>query len=62
MKKDYTCVSSLSKSIEVQDADLFQRPDCPDPARCQTQLDEKWRQAHSAVCRYGPPQPSVAFR
>ncbi|WVN84982.1 uncharacterized protein L203_100119 [Cryptococcus depauperatus CBS 7841] len=38
------------------------RPDCPDPSRCQTQLDEKWRQAHSAVSRYGPPQPSVAFR
>ncbi|KAK8853225.1 hypothetical protein IAR55_003927 [Kwoniella newhampshirensis] len=38
------------------------RPDCPDPTRCQIQLDEKWRQAHSAVCRYGPPQPSVAFR
>ncbi|ORY33422.1 hypothetical protein BCR39DRAFT_519937 [Naematelia encephala] len=38
------------------------RPDCPDSARCQAQLDEKWRQAHSAVCRYGPPQPSVAFR
>jgi len=38
------------------------RPDCPDVARCQAQLDEKWRQAHSAVSRYGPPQPSVAFR
>ncbi|WRT70213.1 uncharacterized protein IL334_007208 [Kwoniella shivajii] len=38
------------------------RADCPDPTRCQSQLDEKWRQAHSAVCRYGPPQPSVAFR
>ncbi|WWD19641.1 hypothetical protein CI109_104103 [Kwoniella shandongensis] len=38
------------------------RADCPDPARCQAQLDEKWRQAHMAVCRYGPPQPSVAFR
>ncbi|ORX40571.1 hypothetical protein BD324DRAFT_678025 [Kockovaella imperatae] len=38
------------------------RPDCPDPARCQATLDEKWRQAHSAVSRYGPPQPSVAFR
>jgi hypothetical protein len=39
-----------------------QRPDCPDPSRCQAQLDEKWRQAHQAVSRYGPPQPSVAFR
>ncbi|ODN77674.1 hypothetical protein L202_04824 [Cryptococcus amylolentus CBS 6039] len=38
------------------------RPDCPDPQRCQLQLDEKWRQAHAAVSRYGPPQPSVAFR
>ncbi|OCF44641.1 hypothetical protein I317_01528 [Kwoniella heveanensis CBS 569] len=38
------------------------RADCPDPLRCQSQLDEKWRQAYSAVCRYGPPQPSVAFR
>lgn len=39
-----------------------QRPDCPDPSRCQTQLDEKWHQANTAVSRYGPPQPSVAFR
>lgn len=39
-----------------------QRPDCPDPSRCQLQLDEKWRQALQAVSRYGPPQPSVAFR
>ncbi|RXK40539.1 hypothetical protein M231_02191 [Tremella mesenterica] len=38
------------------------RVDCPDPAKCQTQLDEKWRQANSTVSRYGPPQPSVAFR
>ncbi|KLT45781.1 hypothetical protein CC85DRAFT_117288 [Cutaneotrichosporon oleaginosum] len=38
------------------------RPDCPDQSRCQAQLDEKWRQAHTAVSRYGPPQPSVAFR
>ncbi|WVF72976.1 hypothetical protein IAT40_007794 [Kwoniella sp. CBS 6097] len=38
------------------------RADCPDPLRCQSQLDEKWRQAYSAVCRYGPPQPSVTFR
>ncbi|CAD6577982.1 MAG: hypothetical protein TREMPRED_002077 [Tremellales sp. Tagirdzhanova-0007] len=38
------------------------RPDCPDSSRCQAQLDEKWRQAHSAICRLGPPQPSVAFR
>ncbi|BEJ17957.1 hypothetical protein CspHIS471_0702340 [Cutaneotrichosporon sp. HIS471] len=38
------------------------RPDCPDQSRCQAQLDEKWRQANTAVSRYGPPQPSVAFR
>ncbi|GFZ48725.1 hypothetical protein JCM24511_06474 [Saitozyma sp. JCM 24511] len=38
------------------------RSDCPDPTRCQAQLDDKWRQAHVAVSRYGPPQPSVAFR
>ncbi|WOO81997.1 uncharacterized protein LOC62_04G005502 [Vanrija pseudolonga] len=38
------------------------RPDCPDASRCSSQLDEKWRQAHQAVSRYGPPQPSVAFR
>ncbi|KAI9634112.1 uncharacterized protein MKK02DRAFT_17475 [Dioszegia hungarica] len=38
------------------------RPECPDSPRCQALLDEKWRQAHQAVCRYGPPQPSVAFR
>ncbi|WVQ84414.1 hypothetical protein IAT38_006566 [Cryptococcus sp. DSM 104549] len=48
-------------SIDVK-KDYTCRPDCPDPTRCQTQLDEKWRQAHTAVCRYGPPQPSVAFR
>ncbi|XAO24414.1 hypothetical protein I312_103214 [Cryptococcus bacillisporus CA1280] len=38
------------------------RIDCPDPSRCQSQLDDKWRQAHHAVIKYGPPQPSVAFR
>nr|XP_019010346.1 uncharacterized protein I206_04814 [Kwoniella pini CBS 10737]OCF49127.1 hypothetical protein I206_04814 [Kwoniella pini CBS 10737] len=38
------------------------RADCPDLLKCQNQLDEKWRQAYSAVCRYGPPQPSVTFR
>lgn len=38
------------------------RSDCPDPAKCQAQLDEKWRQAITNVSRYGPPQPSVAFR
>ena len=40
----------------------MQRPDCPDIHKCQIQLDEKWRQANQAVSRYGPPQPSVAFR
>ncbi|WWC91705.1 uncharacterized protein L201_006651 [Kwoniella dendrophila CBS 6074] len=48
-------------SIDVK-KEYICRADCPDPIRCQTQLDEKWRQAYSAVCRYGPPQPSVAFR
>ncbi|KIR29240.1 hypothetical protein I309_01828 [Cryptococcus deuterogattii LA55] len=38
------------------------RLDCPDPSKCQAQLDDKWRQAHHAVIKYGPPQPSVAFR
>ncbi|WWD03656.1 hypothetical protein V865_001711 [Kwoniella europaea PYCC6329] len=48
-------------SIDVK-KEYICRADCPDPLRCQTQLDEKWRQAYAAVTRYGPPQPSVAFR
>jgi hypothetical protein len=39
-----------------------QRVDCPDPTRCQILVHDKWHQANLAVCRYGPPQPSVAFR
>ncbi|OXG18022.1 hypothetical protein C367_04835 [Cryptococcus neoformans Ze90-1] len=48
-------------TIDVR-KDYSCRPDCPDPSRCQSQLDDKWRQAHHAVIKYGPPQPSVAFR
>jgi hypothetical protein len=40
---------------------VLQRAECPDPPRCQMLLDDKWRQANLAICRYGPPQPSVAF-
>ncbi|KAL7418456.1 hypothetical protein Q5752_006914 [Cryptotrichosporon argae] len=38
------------------------RPECASRALCQQQLDDKWRHAHSAVSRFGPPQPSVAYR
>jgi hypothetical protein len=56
----------LRELISVEHCPRYQltmkRPECPDSPRCQALLDEKWRQAHQAVCRYGPPQPSVAFR
>lgn len=58
VKKEYTCVSFLGQHFLADK----QRPDCPDPSKCQMQLDEKWRQAYLAVSRYGPPQASVAFR
>ncbi|KAJ3571760.1 hypothetical protein NP233_g3537 [Leucocoprinus birnbaumii] len=35
---------------------------CPDPPVCAKLLDEKWRQAYTAVFRFGPPQPSMVFR
>ncbi|KXN90649.1 hypothetical protein AN958_03889 [Leucoagaricus sp. SymC.cos] len=35
---------------------------CPDPPVCARLLDEKWRQAYTAVFRFGPPQPSMVFR
>lgn len=35
---------------------------CPDPSVCARLLDEKWRQAYTAVFRFGPPQPSMVFR
>ncbi|EKM80910.1 hypothetical protein AGABI1DRAFT_112623 [Agaricus bisporus var. burnettii JB137-S8] len=35
---------------------------CPDPLVCARLLDDKWRQAYSAVFRFGPPQPSMVFR
>ena len=59
VKREYTCVC---RPLTIPANRSLQRPDCPDPTRCQVALDEKWRQAHLAVCRYGPPQPSVAFR
>ncbi|KAK4685423.1 hypothetical protein P7C73_g4727, partial [Tremellales sp. Uapishka_1] len=62
VKKDYTCVRHHSTRVPRMRLIDLQRHDCPDQTKCQAQLDEKWRQAHSAVCRYGPPQPSVAFR
>ncbi|TFK44646.1 hypothetical protein BDQ12DRAFT_673323 [Crucibulum laeve] len=37
-------------------------PTCPDPPTCARLLDEKWRQAYTAVFRFGPPQPSMVFR
>ncbi|WVR07670.1 hypothetical protein IAU60_004712 [Kwoniella sp. DSM 27419] len=49
------------RSIDVK-KEYTCRADCPDPARCQAQLDEKWQQAYNAVVKFGPPRPSVAFR
>ncbi|KAI0259249.1 hypothetical protein BC834DRAFT_907168 [Gloeopeniophorella convolvens] len=37
-------------------------PSCPDPPTCARLLDEKWRQAYTAVFRFGPCQPSMVFR
>ncbi|KII92258.1 hypothetical protein PLICRDRAFT_104349 [Plicaturopsis crispa FD-325 SS-3] len=35
---------------------------CPDPSMCARLLDEKWRQAYTAVFRFGPCQPSMVYR